>query len=176
MTSTSTWADKQKRLDKRGQATSTLTMYDDPDVRDRYLTAKQKSEQADAYLVRLPKDTDADARALVERQVTDAAAELQAATQEKDAHTVVLTFQALSRERLEEILAKHPATEEDEESGRDFHYDTFAPVLISESSVDGMPLEYAQNALRTWSLADSDDLWLAAWTVQRRKRTDLGKG
>lgn len=177
MTSTtSTWADKQKRLDKRGQATSTLTMYDDPAVRDRYLTAKQKSEQADAYLARLPKDTDVDARTLVERQVVDAAAELHAATEEKDAHTVVLTFQALSRERLEEILAEHPATEEDEEAGRDFHHDSFAPVLISESSVDGMPLEYAQNALRTWSLTDSEDLWLAAWTVQRRKRTDLGKG
>jgi hypothetical protein len=176
MTSTNGWADKQKRLDARGKATSTLTMYDDPDVRDRYLTAKQKAEQADAYLARLPKDADPEARTLVERQVAEAAAELQTAMEEKDAHSVVLTFQALDRQRLEELVAKHPPTEEDEEAGRDFHHDSFAPVLISEASLDEMPLEYAQNAMRTWSLSDSDDLWLAAWTVQRRKRTDLGKG
>jgi hypothetical protein len=176
MTSTSSWADKQKRLDKRGKATSTLTMYDDPNVRERYLAAQQAAEQAEAYLAHLSKDADPEARALVVQQVADARAALQAATEDKEAHTVVLSFQALGRERLEELVAEHPANEEDEAAGRDFHFETFAPVLISEASVDGMPLEYAANAMKTWSLADSDDLWAAAWTVQRRKRTDLGKG
>jgi hypothetical protein len=89
---------------------------------------------------------------------------------------VVLTFQALERGQLEKLLAKYPATEEDEEAGRDYHFDTFAPELIAAASTDGMPIEYATQALKTWSLGDSEDLWSVAWGVQRRKRTDLGKG
>jgi hypothetical protein len=176
MTSTTAWNSLQKRLDTMPKPTATLTMYDDPAVRDRYQAAKQASERADAYLDGLPKDVDKDARTLVEKQAQDARAELKAAQDERDAHTVVLSFQALERGRLEELLAKYPATEEDEEAGRDYHFDTFAPELISAASTDGMPLEYAAQALKTWSLGDSDDLWNVAWSVQRRKRTDLGKG
>lgn len=178
MTSTTAkdWAAKQKRLDSMPKATATLTMYDDPAVRDRYQAAKQTADRADAYLADLPKNADKDARALMEKQARDAHIELAAAQEERDAHSVVLTFQALERGQLEDLLAQHPATEEDEESGRDFHFESFAPELISASSADGMPLEYAAQALKSWSLGDSEDLWNAAWGVQRRKRTDLGKG
>ena len=111
----------------------------------------------------------------VQKQAREAQAALKAATEERDAHSEVLTFQALERADLEALVAEHPATEEEERDGAEFHRDTFAPALISAASVDGMPLEYAAQALKSWSLQDSDDLWTTAWGVQRRKRTDLGK-
>ena len=176
MTSTTAWADKQKRLDGMPKPTATLTMYDDPAVRDRYQAAKHTADRAEEVLAGLPKDADKGARALIEQEAKDARSELAAATAERDDHTVVLTFQALERGQLEELLAKYPATEEDEEAGRDYHFDTFAPELIAAASTDGMPVEYATQAMKTWSLGDFEDLWSAAWSVQRRKRTDLGKG
>ena len=176
MTSTtSTWADKQKRLDAMPRATAPLRLYDDPAVRDRYQAAKKAADRVNEYLEGLPKDADKDARALVQKQAREAQAALKAATEERDAHSEVLTFQALEREHLEALVAEHPATEEDEERGTEFHHDTFAPALIAAASVDGMPLEYAAQALKSWSLQDSNDLWTTAWGVQRQKRTDLGK-
>ena len=176
MTSTTSWAEKQKRLDGMAKPTRTLAMCDDPDVRDRYQTAKQAAARADDYLKSLPKDADKDARALLEKEAKAAQAELKSAQDDYDAHTVTLTFQALERGQLEKLQAAHPAIEEDEALGRDFNFDTFAPALIAAASVDGMPVEYATQAMKTWSLADSTDLWNAAWSVQQRKRTDLGKG
>jgi hypothetical protein len=173
---TNGWNALQKRLDGIDKPTRTLKLCDDPSVHDRYLDAKQAAERAAEYLNSLPKDTDKDARALVRKQYIEAATALEAAQSEYDAHTVTLTFRALERGELEKLQAAHPATEEDEALGRDFNFDTFAPELIASASVDGMPVEYAAQAMKTWSLADSEDLWNAAWSVQRRKRTDLGKG
>lgn len=179
MTDTSTangWAALEKRLNAIPKPTRTLTLCSDPDVRDRYQAARQAHTRATEYLKSLPKDADEDARALVTKQVAEAAGELDAAKADYDTTTVTLTFQALERGRLEDLRAEHPATEEDEEVGRDFHFDSFAPALIAASSTDEMPVEYAAQAMKTWSLADSEDLWTAAWTVQQRKRSDLGKG
>ncbi|MEV5915838.1 hypothetical protein AB0M00_44015 [Streptomyces chartreusis] len=180
MTSTNTtangWAALEKRLDGIPKPTRTLALCADPDVRDRYQAAKQAHQRASNYLQSLPKNAEKDARALATSQVAEAAAHLEAVKQEYDAITVTLTFQALERGELEDLRSQHPATEEDEELGRDFHFDTFAPALISASSVDGMPVEYAQQAMKKWSLTDSDDLWNVAWAVQQRKRSDLGKG
>ncbi|MFF7527368.1 hypothetical protein [Streptomyces pseudovenezuelae] len=177
MTSTpSAWDALQQRLDARGKPTRTLALCDDPDIRDRYQSARLAAERADTFLASLPKDADKEARTQLTKEAAQAHADLEAARTEYEAHTVTLTFTALEREALEALQAKHPATEEDEERGTDFHFDTFAPALISAASIDGMPMEYAANAMRTWSLADSDDLWAAAWSVQRAKRTDLGKG
>lgn len=178
MTSTTTangWGALQKRLDQVGKAISKFRLCDDPDIRDRYQAAKREVARADSYVAALAKDSDKDARALVQKEAKQAQDELAAAQQEYDTHTVTLTFTALERDQVEALLRQHPATEEDEERGTDFHFDTFAPALIAASSLDGMPVEYAATAMKTWSLADSDDLWGAAWSVQRRKRTDLGK-
>lgn len=177
MTSTtSTWDDKQKQLSTLGKPTGTLSLCADPEIRDRYQRAKQEHASVTQYVQSLPKDGDKDARAVVDKRLADATAQLEQAEQAYTAITVVLTFQALERKQLEKLRAQHPATEEDEEVGRDFHFDTFAPALISASSVDGMPLEYAQQAMETWSLGDAEDLWMAAWSIQQRKRSDLGKG
>ena len=179
MASTTTangWAALEKRLNDLPKPTRTLALCADADVRDRYQAAKQAHNRAQEYLKSLGTDADKDARALVEKQAKDAETELAAAQADYDANTVTLTFQALERSRLQDLLDNHPPTEEDEEKGSDFHFDTFAPELIAAASLDGMPAEYAASALKTWSLTDSDDLWAAAWSAQRRKRTDLGKG
>lgn len=177
MTSTTnSWDAKQKQLSALGKPTATLSLCADPEVRDRYQKAKQEHASIDQYVKSLPKDGDKDARALAHKRLAEAATALQQSEQAYMPITVVLTFQALERRELEKLRAQHPATEEDEEFGRDFHFDTFAPALISASSVDGMPLEYAQQAMETWSLGDSEDLWMTAWSIQQRKRSDLGKG
>lgn len=177
MTSTtSKWDALQKRLDGMPKPSRTLTLCSDPDIQERYLTAKRKHAGAVEYQDALPADADKEAKTLVERQVREAAAELDEARTVYTANSVTLTFKALERGQLEKLQAEYPATEEDEELGRDFHFDTFAPALIAASNVDGMPLEYATHAMKTWSWADTQDLWNAAWSVQQTRRSDLGKG
>lgn len=176
MTSTA-WDAIQKRLDSMPKPTQTLRLCADPDLRDRYHTAKQAAARAEDYEKSLGKDTDKDALALVRKQVRETQAELKAATQAYEAATVTLTFRALEHGELRDLIAKNPPTEEDEEqdSSAEFHVDTFAPALIAAASTDGMPLEYARQAMQTWPLDDWKALWGAAWSVQQRKRTDLGK-
>ncbi|MFJ3043602.1 hypothetical protein [Streptomyces tendae] len=177
MTSTA-WSAIQKRLDSMPKPTQTLHLCADPDVRDRYQTAKQAAARAEDYEKSLGKDAEKDALALVRKQVREAQAELKAATEAYEAATVTLGFRALERGELTDLIAKHPPTEEDEEQNgnAEFHFDTFAPALIAAASTDDMPLEYAQQAMTTWLLEDQKDLWRAAWSVQQRKRSDLGKG
>jgi hypothetical protein len=174
--STNAWDALQKRLDGMPKPTKTLTLCSDPDIQERYLIAKRKHAAAVDYRDDLSADADEEAKALVDRQVREAATELDEASKAYTAHSVTLTFKALERGQLEQLQAQYPATEEDEEQGRDYHFDTFAPALISASNVDGMPLEYATQAMKTWSWADSQDLWNAAWSVQQTRRSDLGKG
>ena len=176
MTSTA-WDAIQKRLDAMPKPTQTLRLCADPDVRDRYRTARQAAARAEGYEKSLPKDLDKDTLALAKKQTREAQAELKTATEAYEAATVTLTFRALERGELKDLIAKHPPTEEDEEqdSNAEFHFDTFAPALIAAASTDDMPLEYAQQAMQTWLLDDWRDLWNAAWSVQQRKRSDLGK-
>ncbi|MET8571784.1 hypothetical protein [Streptomyces sp. NPDC004783] len=175
MTSTA-WDAIQKQLDSMPKPTQTLRLCSDPDVRDRYQAAKQAATRAEEYEKSLGKDVGKDALALVKKQTKDAQTALAAAQAEYDEHTVTLTFQALERGQLEDLIAAHPALEEEEEQGAEYHVDTFAPALIAAASVDGMPLEYAQQAMQTWPLDDWKSLWGAAWSVQQRRRSDLGKG
>lgn len=178
MTSSTTWAALQKRLDGMPKPTQVLRLCSDPDIRDRYQHAKKAAERAEEYLESLSKDVDKDALALFKKQTKEAQEELKAAQDDYEAHTVVLTFQALERGQLKDLIKEHPPTEEDEEQdgNAEFHFDTFAPALVSAASTDGMPLEFAQQAMQTWALDDWKALWGAAWSVQQRKRTDLGKG
>jgi hypothetical protein len=177
MTSTTAWDAIQKQLDAMPKPTQVLRLCSDPEIRDRYQHAKQAATRAEDYLKSLGKDADKDAIALVRKQTREAQDALKEAQSEYDAHTVTLTFQALERGQLEDLIKEHPPTEEEEEKdSAEFHFDTFAPALLAASSADGMPLEYAQHAMRTWALDDWKSLWGAAWSVQQRRRTDLGKG
>jgi hypothetical protein len=176
MTSSTSWDALKKRLDTMPRPTQALRICSDPDVRDRFQAAKKAATSAENYLKSLSKEADKDALAMVRKQLKDAQDELKAAQSEYDENTVVLTFQALERGELKDLIAKHPPLEEEEAKGAEFHFDTFAPALISAASLDGMPLEYATHAMTAWPLSDWQDLWGAAWSVQQRPRTDLGKG
>lgn len=169
------WTTLQEQLDQIQKPHHTLRLCQDADVRSRYLKAKRDAEQIDAHLTGLGKDADPDARALLTKQAATAKTELAAAQKAYDQKTVKLRFTALERQELELLQKQHPATEQDEAIGDDYAMDTFAPALISAASLDGMPVDYARKCLNTWSPADAKDLWNAAWSIQHRQRTDLGK-
>lgn len=174
---TTAWDAIQQRLDAMPKPTQVLRLCSDPEIRDRYQKAKQAAQRAEDYLESLPKDADKDALALVRKQTREAQTELDQARTEYEANTVTLTFRALERGELKTLISEHPPLEEDEEedSAAEFHLETFAPALIAAASVDGMPLEYAQHAMQTWALDDWKALWGAAWSVQQKRRSDLGK-
>jgi hypothetical protein len=171
-----TWDALEKRLNSVKKPIAVFRLCDDPDIRDRYLTAKREADQADTHLAGLPKTSDPADRTLLEEQAKTAKTALEAAQKAYDAHTIVLRFQGLERQKLEELLAKHPPSEKDEENGAEFAEDTFMPALIAAASLDGMPEEAAARFMRTWIPSDARALWQAAWSVQHTQRTDLGKG
>lgn len=176
MSSNTSWAKLQQRLDNVKKPVATLHLCDDPDVRDRYQQAQRAAEQAHSYLKSLTDDADLNAKALIQTQAQEADAELAAAKKAYDAHTIVLRFTALERQELEKLLAAHPPTEKEEEDGAEFAEKTFGPALISAASLDGMPPEAAERYLNEWTPSDARALWNAAWSVQHTQRTDLGKG
>jgi hypothetical protein len=177
MTSNTDWDKLQKRLDNVKKPVRTFKLCEDPEVRDRYLTAKRAAEEADAHLKQAKEQSyDADAMTLMEKLAKEARADLTAAQKTYDAHTVTLRFQALERNQLKDLMAKHPPTEQEEADGKEFAEETFAPELIAAASMDGMPAEAAARYLETWTAPDARGLWNAAWSVQHTQRTDLGKG
>lgn len=170
----SNWDALKTRLDGLKRPTQAFTICEDPEARQRLNRAKADLRDAEQTLAARP-DDDAN-KTVFEDSVKNAKAELAAAQKAFDKVAVTLTFQALERKHLADLQAKHPATEEEEAQGEDFHMETFAPALISAASLDGMPVDYARNCLDTWAPGDAHDLWQAAWSVQNTRRTDLGKG
>ncbi len=175
MTSSTGWGALEKRLNSVKKPVRTFALCDDPDIRDRYQIAKREAEEADAALAALTSDTDPGIRTITEQHAKTARTALAAAKKAYDAHTIVLRFQALERRELEDLLAKHPPTEQDEENGSEFS-DAFMPALISAASMDGLPEEAAARFMQTWPPSDSRALWMAAWAVQNTQRAHLGKG
>ncbi|MFF1444113.1 hypothetical protein [Streptomyces sp. NPDC058295] len=174
--SSNTWDELAKRLDAVPKPVQELRLCPDPEVRDRYLTAKKDHEQADNYLKQMGKDADPEALAHVQKEAQAAAEELAAAKSAYDKVTIVLKFKALPRGELEKLQNAHPAGEQDEAKGEDYAFETFAPALISAASMNEMPVDYAAKALDQWAPGDARDLWNAAWSIQHARRTDLGKG
>ncbi|GAA3155295.1 hypothetical protein ACFQ0X_43600 [Streptomyces rectiviolaceus] len=175
MTSTtSTWDAKKKRLDALKRPEQPFTICEDPEVRERRNRAKAAHQRATEVLADLPPEEEH--RDLYEARVKETKTELAAAQKAFDAASVTLRFIALERQEYEDLVKKHPASEVEEAAGEDFALETFAPALISASSLDGMPVDYALHCLNTWSPADARGLWNAAWTIQHHQRTDLGKG
>lgn len=169
------WATLAKRLDALKSAVATFTICDDPDLRARLNEAKTAAADAEASLKSLGADDEA-ARPMFELRAKQATAELAEAQKAFDKAAISLRFQALPRQELETLQNAHPASEKEEEAGEEYAMDTFAPALISAASLDGMPADYAKQALDTWSAADAQALWRAAWGIQHQSRTDLGKG
>ena len=169
------WATVAKRLDALKPAVAKFTICDDPELRARLAEAKGAADDAVAALNALGA-TDDPARPVFELRAKEAGAELAEAQKAFDRAAIALRFKALPRQELEALQNAHPASEAEEADGADQAMDTFAPALISAASVDGMPVDYAKQCLDTWSAADAQALWRAAWNIQHQTRTDLGKG
>ncbi|CAL9666862.1 hypothetical protein SUDANB145_07204 (plasmid) [Streptomyces sp. enrichment culture] len=173
---TTTWDALKKRLDSIKLPTATFTICEDPDVRAALHRAKDIRDRAAERLDAVTDDTDPATKDLLVKRLDNAEGAVSAAQKAYDKASVTLRFTALERRALEDLQRQHPPKEEAEATGDDFDLGTFAPALISAASLDGMPVEDAKHFLDTWSTADAQGLWRAAWSIQQQQRTDLGKG
>ena len=171
----STWDALKKRLDSLQRPTTTFTICQDPDARRRLYEARADLRAAEAALAGVPADDEA-GQAIAKARVQAAATERDTAQKAFDKVAITLTFEALERKSFEDLLKAHPPEELDEADGADFAMETFGPALIEAASKDGIPADYARHLLDTWSQADAQALFTAAWSVQHTERADLGKG
>lgn len=163
------WAAKMQRLRERKLAEATFVVCDDPAIRTRYTQASRAADLADTYLKSNPKDADAQHDADTARRERD---EAKAAYDEV---SIPIRFRALPRPAFEALFKAHPASEDDQENGKEFG-PGYPAALIAAASVDGMTETEAQELLDTWSLSEANALFNAAMGVQDTTRADLGKG
>ncbi|GHJ28579.1 hypothetical protein TPA0910_30120 [Streptomyces hygroscopicus subsp. sporocinereus] len=164
------WSAKMERLRRRVRPQNRLRICDDAELRQRYDEAEQTARRARFVAEANPGDE------LAARQAVDADAAREKALTALDAASEFLTFRALPRPVLEELIAQHPPTEQQAEEGAIFNADTFPAALVAAASVDGMSREEAEELLNGWSAPDANALWDAAWQVQQESRVELGKG
>ncbi|MFE0190727.1 hypothetical protein [Streptomyces sp. NPDC058989] len=158
------------RLRRRARPENKLRICDDEELRNRAEVAQREAERARFLAEANPGDEELAQRA------ADAEEANQAASAALDNASDFLTFRALPRPVLEDLIAEHPPTEKQSEEGAVFNPDTFPAALISAASLDGMSREEAEELLNTWSAPDANALWEAAWQVQQESRVELGKG
>ncbi|MDN0193919.1 hypothetical protein [Streptomyces sp. S.PNR 29] len=163
------WAAKMDRLRRRARPQNKLRVCDDDQLRQRFEETEQAARRARFVAEANPGDEQA------AQQAADAAAAREDARTALDAASEFLTFRALPRPVLEELISEHPPTEKQAEEGAIFNADTFPAALVSAASVDGMSQEEAEELLNTWSAPDAGALWDAAWQVQQESRVELGK-
>lgn len=163
------WAAKMARLRGRQLAETVFTVCDDQDVRERYQRAQRTYEVASQYTKAHPDDIEAAA------DLTQAITERDEAKTAYDQIAIPLRFRALPRQALEALYEQHKPSETESEEGKRWA-DSFPAALIAAASVDGMTEQDAQELLDTWSLAEADAMFNAAYSIQNTTRADLGKG
>lgn len=164
------WSAKMERLRRRARPQNRLRICDDAELRQRYDDAELAARRARFVAEANPGDE------LAERQAADTDTARDQALKALNAASEFLTFRALPRPVLEELIAQHPPTEQQAEEGAIFKADTFPAALVAAASVDGMSREEAEELLNGWSAPDANALWDAAWQVQQESRVELGKG
>ncbi|MGI5401942.1 hypothetical protein ACQEVG_21360 [Streptomyces sp. CA-135486] len=164
------WEQKMERLRRRSLPERVLQICDDAARRTEYDEAKRAADRA-----QLLADSDPD-NAVFAARATQAAERREIAAEALNAASVYLSFRALPRPVLEELINVHPPTDQQAADGAAFNPDTFPAALITASSVDGMSETEARELLDSWSAPDANALWEAAWQVQQESRTELGKG
>lgn len=164
------WASTLEKLRNRARPTLTLTICDDHAAKTALATAQYAERRIKEQAEQDPQSAEA------KKAVRTAAAEVKKAQQAVDEASIVLTFQALERTALDELKKQHPPTEEQSEDGYEFNPHTLGPALVAASSTDGLTVEDATVFLETWSDAEANSLFQAAWDVQHESRMDLGKG
>ncbi|MDQ0990715.1 hypothetical protein [Streptomyces sp. V3I7] len=163
------WAAKMDRLRRRARPQNRLRVCDDTDLRQRYDEAEQAVRRA-KFVAEVNPGAE-----LAARQAADADSARDQALAALDAASEFLTFRALPRPVLEELISEHPPTEQQAEEGAIFNADTFPAALVAAASVDGMSREEADELLNGWSAPDANALWDAAWQIQQESRVELGK-
>ncbi|MBY8884786.1 hypothetical protein K7472_07995 [Streptomyces sp. PTM05] len=163
------WAAKMERLRRRPRSRKKLRVCDDDSLRRRLEEAEQAARRA-RFLAETSPDDGAAAG-----QAEEADAAVEAARAALDDASDFLTFLALPRPVLEDLIAEHPPTEQQASGGAGFNPDTFPAALIAAASLDGMSEAEAAELLATWSAPDANALWEAAWQVQQESRVELGK-
>ncbi|MBC9717807.1 hypothetical protein H9Y04_35280 [Streptomyces sp. TRM66268-LWL] len=169
------WSAKMRRLRGRPLPEYVLRICDDEKVRQEATLAEDAYRRAQRLADSAPDDSELGRQAAALAEVHESAQlRLRAASLD-------LPFRALPRPVLEELITQHPPTEAQASEGAAFNPDTFPAALISSSSVDGMTESEAAELLGSWSAADANSLWEAAWQVQQVSRTDVdavsvGKG
>ncbi|MGW0542328.1 hypothetical protein ACWD0D_18715 [Streptomyces griseoincarnatus] len=164
------WSAKMDRLRRRARPQNRLRVCDDNELRQRYDEAEQAARRARFVAEANPGDE------LAASQYADAESARDQALAALDAASEFLTFRALPRPVLEELISEHPPTEQQAEDGAIFNADTFPAALVSAASVDGMSRDEAEELLNGWSAPDANALWDAAWQIQQESRVELGKG
>lgn len=167
------WEQKMERLRRRSLPERVLQICDDPARRTEYEEARRAAQRA-----RVLAESDTD-NGVFAKRAAEAAARYEVAAEALREASVHLTFRALPRPVLEELVHAHPPTDAQAADGAAFNPDTFPAALIAASSVDGMSEAEARELLDTWSAPDANALWETAWEVQqeaRSDRADLGKG
>ncbi|GGL03364.1 hypothetical protein [Streptomyces flaveus] len=170
---TTAWEQKMERLRRRSLPERVLQICDDAARRTEYDEAKRAADRS-----RLLAESDTGSAVFAERAAL-AVQRYEAAAEALRAASVYLTFRALPRPVIEELLHAHPPTDQQAADGAAFNPDTFPAALIAASSTDGMSEAEARELLDAWSAPDANALWEAAWEVQQEARTDradLGKG
>jgi hypothetical protein len=163
------WAAKMERLRSRQLAETVFVICDDQEVRTRYQRAQRAVDLAQAYAKDHPDEPDASS------DLEKAARERDEAKTAYDQVAIPLRFRALPRAALEALYKQHQASETDADEGKQWA-DSFYPALIAAASVDGMSEDDARELLSTWSLAEANAMFNAAYSVQDTTRADLGKG
>jgi hypothetical protein len=163
------WSAKMNRLRNRSLAETTFVICDDQAVRDRHNRAARAFDLAENYAKAHPKDA-------------EAAADLATATRERDEANaaydqvaIAIRFRALPRPAYEAVFKAHPASEAESEDGKEWG-EGYPAALIAAASVDGMTETEARELLESWSLAEANAMFNAAYGVQNTTRADLGKG
>ncbi|WP_406354272.1 hypothetical protein [Streptomyces sp. NBC_00658] len=166
------WETKMERLRHRSLPERVLRICDDTALRQEHDAAGRAVSRA-----RLLADSDPD-NATLARRATAATRRYEAAAEALHKASVCLTFRALPRPALEELIHTHPPTDQQAADGAAFNPDTFPAALIAVSCTDGMSEAEARELLDSWSAPDANALWESAWEVQQEARTgpaDLGK-
>lgn len=163
------WSATRERLLNRGRPVVKLRICDDHDIKRALAAAIGTEARAKEHAETYPGPE-------AEQLLAKAQATLEKAKADADAASIVLSFQALERKAHRALIADHPPTEAQTEEGYDVNIDTLGPVLIAESSLDGITVDDARTFLETWSPAEAERLLNAAFGVQREDRMDLGKG
>ncbi|MDQ8707867.1 hypothetical protein RCO28_36175 [Streptomyces sp. LHD-70] len=161
------WAAKMRRLRGRPRPEHVLRICDDEQIRQEVTLAEDVADRARRLADSALGDTELARKAAVLSKAHESAQQ-----KLKDV-SIELTFRALPRPALEELITRHPATEEQAAEGAAFNPDTFPAALVSAASVDGMSEAEAQELLGSWSAPDANSLWEAAWQVQQVSRTDV---